>query len=695
MARDPIFPSETQVPTQKTKLQIQQESREYAKNIFNSPGGSLKKMEQSPLDAAAGKIGDALLSPLESLGKAAGAFNPFSGDDLGKRAGMLGEGTLGLASAPFNAGKQFLGATGDVLRSNPVTSFAGEPINFAYNAINKGEGEIKSGLSRVGEGVVQAAQNYQWNPLENDPKKRLEYTRGLNKIVGGGTQALFSPVTATVGTAVESLPESYQKPIANIMEYPFKRADEIGTALGWDDDQKESFSNLFNLTTALGIPLAPKGIKGKFTAGLGKTGSVVGDAALSLVSKGTSLSKDTIKTIFKDAGTGFLSKAQKAGETSDSLALMLASKLDELQKDAGVVGKIYEPLKKLDYGFDAKPIIDDTLARLGIERTGGKLSLTKNSARYVTKEGLAKVEEIVNRFDGKLNVDQYLNLRGQLDDMANWQDKTHSLAKALRKDLNSAARKEISGLAELDAKFAERIAPIRKLEKEYFVRDLEGNLVLKDGAASKIRGSINSGRGEVLKRLKGYIPDIEDRVKAIAAMSDIDNSLKVGNYSQILKTSGIIGGTATIFSNPLLGAAMIGLSVATEPSAAAAIIKRLGKLANLARGGNKYAREGVDNLKQALANNKNIDQNDLPKKWRIYTNNFPKSLIEKDKAVPLLSERNPAPSVIQLGAPNQQYPEAVIPKGVENLPRLSGRYPESTIGEIDPLQINLIRNRKP
>ena len=85
----------------------------------------------------------------------------------------------------------------------------------------------------------------------------------------------------------------------------------------------------------------------------------------------------------------------------------------------------------------------------------------------------------------------------------------------------------------------------------------------------------------------------------------------------------------------------------------------------------------------------------MPKKWRIYTNNFPKSLIEKDRAVPLLSERNPAPSVIQLGAPNQQYPEAVIPKGVENLPRLSGRYPESTIGEIDPLQINLIRNRKP
>ena len=128
-------------------------------------------MEQSPLDAAAGKIGDALLSPLESLGKVAGAFNPFSGDDLGKRAGMLGEGTLGLASAPLNAGKQFLGATGDVLRSNPVTSFAGEPINFACNAINKGEGEIKSGLSKVGEGVVQAAQNYQWNPLENDPNK--------------------------------------------------------------------------------------------------------------------------------------------------------------------------------------------------------------------------------------------------------------------------------------------------------------------------------------------------------------------------------------------------------------------------------------------------------------------------------------------------------------------------------------------
>jgi hypothetical protein len=81
MARDPIFPSEAPVPAtvpaQKTRLQIQQESREYAKNLFNSPGGSLKKMEQSPLDAAAGKIGDAFLSPLESLGKAAGAFNPF------------------------------------------------------------------------------------------------------------------------------------------------------------------------------------------------------------------------------------------------------------------------------------------------------------------------------------------------------------------------------------------------------------------------------------------------------------------------------------------------------------------------------------------------------------------------------------------------------------------------------------------
>jgi len=94
------------------------------------------------------------------------------------------------------------------------------------------------------------------------------------------------------------------------------------------------------------------------------------------------------------------------------------------------------------------------------------------------------------------------------------------LAKQIRAVIDQRAKRDITGLKDLDARFSEQITDLKALRKDFFNKD--GSL--KDNALSRVANLTSRANVARLERLKKAIPDIEDKIRAIKVFEDIQKA---------------------------------------------------------------------------------------------------------------------------------------------------------------------------
>lgn len=256
------------------------------------------------------------------------------------------------------------------------------------------------------------------------------------------------------------------------------------------------------------------------------------------------------------------------------------------------MAKEYNPIRQ------SGAVISDTtddifrkaLASKGIGLKDGAISITSKSREGLSAGDINKLEDLLKTFNGKLDADEFLNLRHQLSVYSNFDSDTTSgmktIAKNLRYELNNYAD-EIPGLKALDTAFAEEKKILDPIIKKIFNKDGE----LKDSAMSTISNLDSKNKKILLDKFTPVIPDLEEQLNVLKAVEGIElaQGLKVGDYSKgIVRSAGVTGGIAT--GNPILA---IGSLIATSP-------KTLLILMDGAVTTGKYAKKIIDPIKAKM-----------------------------------------------------------------------------------------------
>lgn len=202
-----------------------------------------------------------------------------------------------------------------------------------------------------------------------------------------------------------------------------------------------------------------------------------------------------------------------------------------------------------------------------------------NTKKILSKSDTTKLNDFINKWGDKqqLSANEFLNMRRELSKLSRFDEsigKSHELediAKNIRKSLDTDDIKgQIPNLKELDDKFAPEITRLSKLRSDIYNADG----TLKDGAANKLAGSINAGRGELLTRLKQIDPNIELRVEQMRAVENIEKAsgFQVGSYA---KSAGIGAGVGLFLGGSLPVGAVVGM-ILSYPQAAVPLLRKIG-----------------------------------------------------------------------------------------------------------------------
>ena len=218
--------------------------------------------------------------------------------------------------------------------------------------------------------------------------------------------------------------------------------------------------------------------------------------------------------------------------------------------------------------MSAKTIED---LKLSIEE--GKISATSESMIRKTAD-INALQEIYDMYGGKttLTANEFLNLRKDLDSMAKWeQGKTNastSTAKKIRGSIDEYGKNQLTGLKELDAKYAPMIKELQAIKGNIY--DSKGKI--KQSAYNLASNLLNKGNKGKLMKLEELTPGITEELKAIKAAENILNPAK--GLGKITSTGrlGAFGWAAYTQNWPL----MAGI-IATSPTLLIPILKTFGK----------------------------------------------------------------------------------------------------------------------
>lgn len=261
----------------------------------------------------------------------------------------------------------------------------------------------------------------------------------------------------------------------------------------------------------------------------------------------TGMTPDTISTLVRNPK--LFTKAQAEGLRRITLAEKVKTALDKRIDDLSGLGKEYEPIKNLsevvqlpEGGY--KRFIEDEFNVRVLE--GNKIQRTPGSVP-MSKQDVSAIEEFLDVFGDSANLaaDEFLNARHMLDNIARFdQGKTgasRTVSRKLRQFHDRLGKEQLEGLAELDAKFAPEAQKISSLRKELL--DKDGNL--KDAAINRIANLTGKGKDLQLRRLQQLMPDIEEQVKILRAIEDIEyaSGRTVGAYMRGgIGTVGVVTG---------------------------------------------------------------------------------------------------------------------------------------------------------
>lgn len=453
--------------------------------------------------------------------------------------------------------------------NTPATTLQPETID-TYGATfpaTKGEGPLIAGLKATGN-IPSSAINL-GKSLTNAVLNPIDTAKGIGKVAMGGVQKLIPG---------EQAQESDFNNFANALEERYGSLENL---------QRTATNDPFGFGTDIvtsvmgGAGLVGKGAEvssaisktGKLvTTPIVKTADKLADITKSTTkfatSQATGLNPETISELIKNPEAFKSSKLPSRTEITDSVSQSLDTRLSELSG----LGKEYQTLRDTPQVVTIpENTIKNVLNKYGVKLDENNQIITSAESRPLSVGDKNAIQDFINNY-GKENVlssNAFLNTREALSNLAKYDASKTNLSTTISRDLRGAydeiGKTQIKGLKELDTQYAPEAKLLNQLKKDIFTPQGE----LKDNAISKIANVTGKGKENLLSRIKEIVPDIEQRVKVLKAVEDIEKSsgIKVGTY---IKAGAVIAGVAT-GNIPLIVSAIL-----AQPEIAVPLLKGAG-----------------------------------------------------------------------------------------------------------------------
>lgn len=288
-----------------------------------------------------------------------------------------------------------------------------------------------------------------------------------------------------------------------------------------------------------------------------------------VTSQATGLNPETITELLKNpqAFKGVTSESRVV--TANAVKEALDNRLNELSG----LGKEYQVLRETPQPVVVTPGgVGKVLNKYGIKLDENNKILTSAESRPLSQADRAGIQDFIDNYatEPVLSSNGLLNVREALSNLSKYDSAKTSLSTNIARDLRSfyddLGKTQIKGLKELDAKYAPERNLLSQVKKD-IIDPKTGEL--KDGAISKIANLTGKGKENLLNRMKEIVPDIEQRVRVIKSVEDIERAmgLKTGTYVRAA-----VGGGALFTGN----VPVIVMSILTQPQIAVPLLKGAG-----------------------------------------------------------------------------------------------------------------------
>lgn len=297
------------------------------------------------------------------------------------------------------------------------------------------------------------------------------------------------------------------------------------------------------------------------------------------ISQATGLSPESINQLLQNPSAFKGVTPEIRAQTANAVKDALDMRIQELSD----TGAGYQVIKETP-GSVVIPegTIQSVLDKYGVKLDAEGKITTSPESRPLSPGDKTALQSFLDNYGTQpvLSNNAFLNTREALSQLAKYdQTKTGlstNIARELRAAYDAQGKAQIKGLKELDSAYA----PEKQLLDSVKSKILAPDGTLKDNAVSTIANLNGKGKEKLLERMKEIVPDIEQRVKVIKAVEDIENvrGQKVGTYARAGLQLGGLGLGITTGNIPLI----IGAIMAT-PEIAVPLLRGAGLVGEKAK----------------------------------------------------------------------------------------------------------------
>lgn len=458
---------------------------------------------------------------------------------------------------------------------------------------------IQSSSLTQNQSVIGAGLQAGGEAISNLPKSAFNFTKGIYEAVTNPVETVKGVTNILGGAGQTALNKIYSGVLPEVQNKQTQTFDAFTQML---KDRYGSLENLQKTATqdpfgfgadVLSVLEGGAGLVGKTeqlntaiskTAGavtkpISATASKIGDITSGTakfgVSQATGLNPETITELIKNP--------QKFKEINPELRIQTANQvagaLDERLSELSDMGKGYEQIRQAQSPVNIpQGTISKVLNKYGVKLDENRQIVTSPESRPLSVADRSALQDFINNYgiEGQTTSNPFLNVREALSNLSKYEQGKTSLptqiARDLRSEYDAVGKAQIPGLKELDTAYAPERQLLSQLKKDIFTPAGD----LKDGAISKIANITGKGKENFLNRMKQVVPDIEERVRVIKAIEDIEKAsgFKVGTYTR----GGVIGAGLVTGNVP----AIIG-AILAQPEIAVPLLKGAGYVGNKAR----------------------------------------------------------------------------------------------------------------
>lgn len=460
------------------------------------------------------------------------------------------------------------------------------------------------GFANAQQSVLGAGLQAGKESLVNLPESTLQFGKGILEAVKNPVETVKGVGGILGGLGSKVLESTVGKGVEKITGVPVQKADtqQFDALVGVLKDRYGSLENLQKTATEdpfgfgadiLSVIEGGAGLVGKtqqLNRALSKTASVVTKPASKVaetiadtskatarfgISQATGLNPETITEVIKNPQKFKEMNPELRVQTAQQVADTLETRLAELSD----VGKGYEAIRQFEVPVSVpKDTVSKVLNKYGVKLDGSGNIITSPESRPLSAVDKSALQDFINNYgkETQLTSNSFLNTREALSNLSKFEQGKTSLptqiARDLRKEYDALGKSQIPGLANLDAVYAPERQLLSQLKKDILTPTGE----LKDGAISKIANITGKGKENLLERMKQIVPDIEERVRVIKAVENIESAsgIKAGTYVK----SGIVGAGVLTGNFPAIVAAII-----SQPEIAVPLLKGAGYVGKKAR----------------------------------------------------------------------------------------------------------------